>query len=302
MFADPVSEHFQGRSVIAGGSNNYVGPNSRTCFIGGGVSNRMATNNAADDASCNVIAGGNNNVMTETVGNCLHFHTIAGGVNNTVMTAYGATISGGSGNTAGADYGNCDYSTIGGGYQNRTAANASYGCIPGGRQNTVGAYSLACGYNAQAYWNGFVFADGTLTSSTRSNQFMIGADGGLTLRCNAGTFDWYNNGSGKWLSTPNTGCYLGSDGVWYSASSREIKHGFTPVNTADILQKVSGMTLDEWRYNATPDTRHIGVMAEDFSTTFGFGDNPVALNPLDVCGVLWAAVQALTVKINALTN
>ncbi|MEI6520131.1 MAG: tail fiber domain-containing protein [bacterium] len=293
----PYGEAYYGRSFIGAGYGNYMGPNNRCNFIGGGYGNSIDAGNSCTDSGNNVITGGLLNVMINSnPGNLLYMNTISGGQQNNISGTQHNTISGGLTNVIGGTYGTANFTTIGGGRDNTTSAAAQYGCIPGGRSNNVGDNSFACGTYATALWNSFCFADGTATANTRGNEFKIGAAGGLTLRNNAGTFNWYANGV-KWLDTPNGGCYLGSDGVWYSASSREIKHDFQPVDKSDILQKVSETTLEEWRYNATPNAKHIGVVAEDFAEKFGLGDNPEGLNPLDVCGVLWAAVQELTRKV-----
>jgi tRNA/tmRNA/rRNA uracil-C5-methylase (TrmA/RlmC/RlmD family) len=90
--------------------------------------------------------------------------------------------------------------------------------------------------------------------------------------------------------------------VWYSASSRELKYDFQPINTTDILQKVASANIEKWRYKATPEVEHVGIIAEDFADIFAMGNNPESLNPLDVCGVLWAAVQELTKQVTELKN
>jgi hypothetical protein len=290
----PYGEAYYGRSFIGAGYGNYMGPNNRCCFIGTGYINQIDGNNVSADTSMCIIVGGNQNTIVRGSVNAMYCHFIGGGQLNSITGAYMGSIVGGESNIIldGASHG-----AIGGGKSNQIYTNGTYGCVPGGRSNVAGAYCFAAGYNAQANTGGsFCFADGTLTQTARANQAKFGVDGGFTIRNNAGTFDLYASG-GYWLTTPNGGCYLGSDGVWYSASSRELKYDFQVVNTADILQKVSETTLEEWRYNATPEAKHIGVVAEDFAEKFSIGNNPESLNPLDVCGVLWAAVQELTKKV-----
>ncbi len=288
-------EPYGGNSFIGGGYNNQVLVNHLLCVIAGGASNQITANGGVY-AQMHTISGGYNNIISGgAVGNSTA-HTIAGGRSNSITGTSDATIGGGQSNVI---YDYASFATIGGGYGNHVSASGEYGCIPGGRANTAGAYSFACGYNANGsnMANCFVFADGTTTTVDRAAQFKIGANGGLTLRNNAGTFHWWDNGAGAWLTTPNAGCYLGSDGVWYSASSRQLKNNFVPLNGAEILEKVCGIQIEEWEYNTTPGTKHIGVMAEDFAETFGLGDNPAGLNPLDLCGVLWVAVQQLTQRV-----
>lgn len=77
-------------------------------------------------------------------------------------------------------------------------------------------------------------------------------------------------------------------------SSREIKQGFSPVDSAEILSLVAGLPLSHWSYRADAQAaRHIGPMAEDFHTQFGVGADEQHLSPSDVGGVALAAIQAL---------
>lgn len=292
---------YNGGSFIGAGYGNICGTNTRGSFIGAGYCNQIQGNDGATDHSMGIIVGGNQNAILCGYGSqATYCNSLVGGQLNSI-TGHGFNfIGGGSGNYIGGTYGAVWNGTISGGAENGISANGSYGCVPGGRLNLAGANSFACGWNAQALTGqSFAFADGQLTQCGRANMAIFGVSGGFTVRNNAGVFDLYSN-NGVWFSTPNPYCYLGSDGVWYSASSRTIKDNFRPVGTFDILDKIYNYTLEEWNYKETPEENHIGVTSEDFHNLFGYGKEGGGLNALDVCGVLWSAVQALTCEVRSL--
>jgi hypothetical protein len=76
-------------------------------------------------------------------------------------------------------------------------------------------------------------------------------------------------------------------------SSREVKHGITSVDGQELLKKLDELEIAEWRYNHTPEGRHIGPMAEDWHATFGLGTNNKGVAPRDMAGVALAAIQSL---------
>jgi hypothetical protein len=142
-------------------------------FIGGGTDNRISTN-----AVGAVVAGGGQN---HGVG---PWSTVGGGLNNRAGLpgpageGFGATVAGGSLNRA-----THLAATVGGGHSN--ASTNECATIPGGRYNTAGGCdSFAAGRRAKALHDGvFVWADSTDAdfASTRSNQFLIRASGGVGI-------------------------------------------------------------------------------------------------------------------------
>ncbi|MET4807479.1 tail fiber domain-containing protein [Limibacillus sp. MBR-115] len=88
------------------------------------------------------------------------------------------------------------------------------------------------------------------------------------------------------------------DAINASPSSRFYKTDFEPVDSADILQRITAMDIKRWRYleGQGDGGRHIGPMAEDFNAAFGQGGNPQMISRVDADGVLFAAVQALAAK------
>lgn len=153
-------------AVISGGSNNVAGEAS---VVAGGVDNRA-------DVPVGVIGGGFSNRVDKIGG------TIGGGFANEVFDLDDAdgfgTVAGGAYNRAHRSFG-----SVGGGYSNQAFGAAS--TVPGGYENVAGgAFSFAAGRGAVAlHDHSFVWSDqsgGTLSTSA-TNQFLIGARGGVGI-------------------------------------------------------------------------------------------------------------------------
>jgi hypothetical protein len=87
---------------------------------------------------------------------------------------------------------------------------------------------------------------------------------------------------------------LAVEGALVQASSRVGKLGFEPVDSAEVLNKVAELPLSTWSYVADESAaRHLGPMAEDFHTQFGFGADAEHIALSDLSGVALAAVQGL---------
>jgi len=295
-------------SVVGGGVGNIIGPFSPSTIIGGGTQNQVGSG-----STNSLIAGGaNNQIGTNSVG-----AIISGGRNNTIQAnASGSVISGGQeneieafsshavivgghGNSIGSNgFGNViangfqntikngsEYSVIGSGYFNNI--EGTYGVIPGGYFNQVQAsYSMAAGTLAQVSSNhhgSFVWADASLRtpprfSSTTSNSVSMYAAGGY----------YFHSGPG------NLGVQLNPNATaWAVLSDRHAKENFDPIDTAEILQKVSDLPLTAWTYKHDPDhRRYIGPVAQDFHAAFGLG-NDTSITTVDTDGIALAAIQAL---------
>ncbi|MFA6038427.1 MAG: tail fiber domain-containing protein [Legionellales bacterium] len=293
------SGNYDGNSFVGGGYNNFIGTNHICNTIGGGTNNNINASAGITYSEMNTISGGYNNAIIGGTANIVDSHTIGGGYSNSITGHNSCTISGGQSNVI---VDGASFSTIGGGLSN-VIINGGYGCIPGGRANSAGVYSFAAGYNATATLNSFCWADGTATATNNQYQFKVGADGGFYLRNNSGNFNWWGQtvgGVAMWMTSPNAAAYWGADGVWYNPSSRELKTNFKKSDTKDILKKVIDVNIDEWEYKEHQGTKHIGIMAQDFNELFGYGNTPESLNTMDVCGVLWAAVQELSKQVTEL--
>lgn len=86
-------------------------------------------------------------------------------------------------------------------------------------------------------------------------------------------------------------------GILSQNSDREAKTGINAVDPNAILEKVMGLPIAEWAYKETPESRHIGPMAQDFHAAFGTGSSDRQLATLDVSGVAIASIQALNGKL-----
>jgi hypothetical protein len=86
-------------------------------------------------------------------------------------------------------------------------------------------------------------------------------------------------------------------GTFNNNSDRNAKQDFTPVSSAEILDKVTQLPISEWSYTADPTTRHIGPVAQDFHSVFSIGTDDKHIAPIDEGGVALAAIQALNQKL-----
>jgi hypothetical protein len=95
-----------------------------------------------------------------------------------------------------------------------------------------------------------------------------------------------------------TGAYLSSGGTWTNASDRNLKENFTPVDLADILNKINTLPVSEWDYKTEgPTVKHIGPVAQDFYSVFGLGNNNTSISTIDPAGVALLGIQALSKQL-----
>jgi hypothetical protein len=81
-------------------------------------------------------------------------------------------------------------------------------------------------------------------------------------------------------------------------SDRNAKTDIKPVDTTAILEQVSKMPVQQWRFKTeTDDVKHIGPMAQDFRSAFGLGAHATAIATVDADGVALAAIQGLNQKL-----
>lgn len=76
--------------------------------------------------------------------------------------------------------------------------------------------------------------------------------------------------------------------------------GPQPIDAAALLAKIGALPVRGWSYAATPGSRHLGPLADDFSAAFGLG-SAAAISPADVAGVSLAGVQGLIAQNQALS-
>jgi Chaperone of endosialidase len=86
-------------------------------------------------------------------------------------------------------------------------------------------------------------------------------------------------------------------------SDRNLKRDFTPVNRDEILEALEGLPLSTWSYTTEESgARHIGPMAQDFMATFHVGSSDKLIYQVDADGVALAAIQALSRRVDRLTE
>ncbi len=266
-------------ATISGGELNKIDSSGDTSTIGGGWGNLITDYDAT-------ISGGSSNSAEATrstigggSGNRTHgegeYATICGGDANEA-SGYIATIGGGSGNLASGWY-----ATVGGGYLN--SASGEHATIPGGEFNKAsGARSFAAGTDAWATHDGsFVWScSSTGANSTAANEFVARAHGGFRFYTASGT------GTGARLAP--------GGGSWTSLSDRNAKENFEPVDTIDVLERVTSLAVTTWNYRSQDTSiRHMGPMAQDFYSVFGLGEDDKGITTIDAEGVAFAAIQGL---------
>lgn len=251
-------------AVVVGGVGNRAEDEYAT--VGGGFGNRATGFDAT-------ISGGQDNVAAGSGS------VISGGFTNLASGSFTA-IGGGAANRVGGNV-----AAVGGGFSN--VADGGYAAVPGGAQNeALGDYSFASGRRAKARHAGaWVWADSRDEdfASTRGDQFLIRATGGV----------------GIGLNNPQHALHLAggaySDGrVWASASDEALKEEFSPIDAAELLNRLAQLRITSWRYRDDADgARHVGPTAQDFREAFGFGDDARAIASVDAQGVALAAIQEL---------
>lgn len=272
-------------SVVCAGTQNVITAN--LCTIGGGRFHDAV-------GVLSTIGGGNGN---RTSG---QWSTVAGGASNHASN-FASTICGGGGNDTRGEYafvggGNDNwadgnYSTTSGGQDNRATGNGS--TVPGGIQNeAVGNTSFAAGQHSKANHDGaFIWAD-----SSREVDFPSVVDNELAARVTGGVrFVSGTDSNG----VPTAGVQLSSgEGTWSSLSDAASKTDVSPVDSQEVLDRVSELSITTWSYKSNKDgVKHMGPMAQDLYAAFGLGADDKHISTVDADGVALAAIQALNEKL-----
>lgn len=299
------------RSTVAGGWQNTA--SGQRSAVGGG-----ATNTAS--ASYATIGGGQLNAATGDRS------TVAGGYQDTATGLY-STIGGGQQNTAAGHR-----STVGGGQLNTVAGD--YSVIPGGRGLTLSATAdRSFGFLADGGSNAMsvsapdvaVFGNASLwlanNNNTASQLRLYEANavtGAFPGSANYSSFEAQGQTADIQYLLPAAvpGTLPANDQVltitgitgtqitlsWVDnttlASDRAKKENFTRLSGENVLERFRGIPLGAWNYRGER-TRHYGIMAQDFFSTFGGPDaygvigTDTTVNVLDLHGVAFLAIQGL---------
>ena len=267
-----------------GGGNRAIGDFST---IGGGQENSAAILgvvsgggwNKADGFSAG-ICGGYSNQAGVNADDTAAF--VGGGFDNHAEEKFASVLGGRNNKAAGS------YSSVSGGKDNFNLGG--YCTIPGGESDTIGiwaTHSMAFGKGVMvntAYR--VVYFEGTNSGRLGINRDDI--DGGIGYPIHVGT----NTGNGN-------GAHLTAGGAWTNGSSRSFKEDFQRLDARELLDRISRMPIESWRYKGSGE-RHIGPISEDFVSAFNVGTvdekgnrDTEYLSSGDVAGVALAGVQQL---------
>ena len=88
-----------------------------------------------------------------------------------------------------------------------------------------------------------------------------------------------------------------ASGTITGSSDRNVKRDFAPVNSSEVLDKVTALPISTWSYIADDGVRHLGPMAQDFYSAFNVGMDDKHISMVDADGVALAAIQGLNRKV-----
>ncbi len=170
-----------------------------------------------------------------------------------------------------------------------TGANTNYrdGSVVIG-DDTYGAIAYATNDNQIT----MRFISGSAGSTCQDDNIMN--DGG------AGTCKAYRFLTSS--SNATYGVYMnGGTSGWVNYSSRTLKENFRLLDGEELLGKIRNMSITEWNYKGTPETKYIGPVAEEFYDAFHLnGDDKTGINTISIDGVNMAGVQALEKRTSAM--
>jgi trimeric autotransporter adhesin len=311
--------------VIVGGRDNRIGTNTLISLVVGGAENRI--NNNVDGGL--MVGGFRNDILGSPNPNRREIAPVLiGGSDNEIgFESSWASILGGDNNRIGT---NCPSAVIAGGTNNVAANNAGYSFAAGTRcrVNHAGAFVWADSQNAsfasQDVDTFNIRAAGGVHLSPNTSQFFgsatrqmvnlwgtaygLGVQSSTLYQRSGGDFSWFRGGvHSDTRNAPGTGGVeamrltsggLTVNGTFVSASDRNIKEDFEPVNSGDVLDKVLALALARWSYKADEErSRHLGPMAQDFHSAFGLGADDKHIAAVDADGVALAAIQGLNQKL-----
>lgn len=151
-----------------------------------------------------------------------------------------------------------------------------------------GHFSTAMGSNAStdSRVGSFVYGDKSTTDTvknTANHQFMVRADGGYIFYSNAPL------SMGVEL--------LPGAGSWSMISDRNKKRNITLLSPLDFSAQFDSLNVMSWKYIGH-NTIHIGPIAQDFYSTFGWGEKPYLINMIDSDGTTFLGIKKINEEIN----
>ena len=312
--------------VIGGGTfQSIISQNSG--FIGGGVLNQLGgtTHTGSSSGVSNVhnaIAGGVLNWIADGAA----WGVIGGGRNNLVGNGVtGATVPGGQDNVAAGDFSfaagrrskatnegtfvwadsqNADFrSTDTNQFLIRASGGVGIGTNnPASALHVQGTVTIAGGQLLAG--DGSTTAPGIAFASDANTGFVHPLPNTITFVTGGNERVRVESGGNVGMGTNNPSERLHvlgnilATGTITPNSDRHAKTDVQPVDAAVILERVSKMPIQQWRFRAEAEgIRHIGPMAQDFRAAFGLGAHENAIATVDADGVALAAIQGLNQKL-----
>lgn len=128
---------------------------------------------------------------------------------------------------------------------------------------------------------GLGISNTTSTATPSDWSFTVDDTGSLVI----------GSGGNPLLTIDATG-NLTATGTVNGSSDRDRKEGFTAVDSSEILESLSKIPVQKWRYKGEEVT-HIGPIAQEFHQAFSVGSSDRTIAMADADGVALAAIQAL---------
>jgi trimeric autotransporter adhesin len=174
------------------------------------------------------------------------------------------------------------------GFQNTACGNSAL------KENLVGDYNSALGY--------FSGPDVGLTSL--NNTTAIGYNAKVST---SNTMAFGDAAVDRWAfgitttnanhalevgvnATDGNGAYLTQGGTWTNTSDMNKKEDFSEIIGNELLQKISQLSIQRWKYKGTNEY-HIGPTAQEFYTLFNVGTDDKGISTVDPAGIALAAIK-----------
>jgi hypothetical protein len=162
--------------------------------------------------------------------------------------------------------------------------------------NTTGDYNTAVGFNAGP--QGFV--PNLVNTTCLGNGARVTVSNTMSFG-NGDVTDWaFGNNAvlvGAALQVGNdatngNGAFLTQGGNWTNTCDINKKENFSVLNKPELLQKISLLNIQRWKYIGTNEY-HIGPTAQEFYKAFNVGVDDKSISTVDPAGIALAAIQEL---------